>query len=363
MVRVLAIVVLGFCISRAAALDAVGAIKKIDADNGIVYVHANGQDRTLALAKEVKFLGVDGKPLADGIRSKEFNEGAEVTISVQFADGKPMLHIMRLGNHLAPKKTKEDAKTATGKSTVGLKPLTEMTADEKYKGEDGGLYGVGKNEPPASHLAEATKETARIVPLGREGKPAPDGIIGFVSISMSNATQEFSRFKEIADKDAQKSSAVAIVDCAQGGQAMAQWVDPNAKAWTETDRRLNAAKVSPQQVQVAWIKLANVGPTGDLPVHGKQLERDTIAVIHNAKARFPNLRIAYLGSRIYAGYATSKLNPEPYAFEGAFVVRWLIKAQIAGSRELKFSGDNEKVKAPLLLWGPYFWGNGVVPRG
>ena len=27
------------------------------------------------------------------------------------------------------------------KASVGLKPLTEMTANDRYKGEDGGLYG------------------------------------------------------------------------------------------------------------------------------------------------------------------------------------------------------------------------------
>lgn len=34
------------------------------------------------------------------------------------------------------------------KPPVGLKPLTDMTADDRYKGQDGGLYGGGRNEPP-----------------------------------------------------------------------------------------------------------------------------------------------------------------------------------------------------------------------
>src|SRR5205814_1617145 len=40
------------------------------------------------------------------------------------------------------------------KSETGFKPLTDMT--DKYKTEDGGLYGGGKNEPPAE-LAKAAK--------------------------------------------------------------------------------------------------------------------------------------------------------------------------------------------------------------
>ena len=31
-----------------------------------------------------------------------------------------------------------------GKPSVGIKPLTDMTADDRYKGEDGGLYGGGE---------------------------------------------------------------------------------------------------------------------------------------------------------------------------------------------------------------------------
>ena len=243
-----------------------------------------------------------------------------------------------------------------------MKPLTEMTADDKYAGEDGGLYGGGKNEPPAALRAAAEKETAQIVPLDAAGKPAKDGRIVLVSISMSNATQEFSTFKRIADADARKSPLVTIVDCAQGGQAMAEWAPPDARPWEEAMRRIKLSGVTPEQVQIAWVKLANKGPRGELKQHGKQLEADTQAVLQNAKKRFPNLRIAYLGSRIYGGYATGGLNPEPQAYEGAFVVRWLIQDQSKGNAELNFDAWRGAVKSPLLLWGPYFWADGTTPR-
>jgi len=248
------------------------------------------------------------------------------------------------------------------RESTGMKPLSEMTAKDKYKNEDGGLYGKGQNKPPEEHRKAAEKELAMIQPLDAAGKPARDGKIGFVSISMSNATQEFSFFKRIADMDQAKSPFVAIVDCAQGGQAMAEWVDPEGRPWQEAERRIAAAKVSPQQVQVAWIKLANKGPRGDLQEHGKKLYNDTLAVIQNAKARFPNLRVIYLASRIYGGYAAGPLNPEPYAYESAFVVRWLIQAQIKGGAALNFDAQRGEVKAPILLWGPYFWADGTTPR-
>jgi hypothetical protein len=327
------------------ALEAVGTIKSVDADKGVVVVNSNGRDRTLKADAKLKVLDAKGEALADGLKAKELKEGAEVTVTVEFEKNEAILKTLQLGRRRA-------APATGGKASVGFKPLTEMTADDKYKGEDGGLYGGGKNEPPDEHAAAAKKLTTQIVPLDAEGKPATDGKIALVSISMSNATQEFSFFKRIADADKEKSSLVTVVDCAQGGQAMAEWEPADARPWTEAERRLKAAGIANAQVQVAWVKLANKGPRGDLAEHGKKLQKDTLAVIRNAKARFPNLRIVYLGSRIYGGYSTGALNPEPYAYESAFAARWLIQDQMKG----KIAAE------PILLWGPYLWADGTTPR-
>jgi hypothetical protein len=251
---------------------------------------------------------------------------------------------------------------AKDKTTAGMVPLTEMSGRDRYKGEDGGLYGAGKNEPPEAHRAAARKQTAKIVPLDAQGQPSKGGTVVLASISMSNATQVFSFFKKIADADPEKSPRLTIVDCAQGGQAMAEWADPNGPPWVEADRRLATAKLTPAQVQIAWIKLANKSPTGELLKHGKRLQKDTLAVLHNARARFPNLRIVYLSSRTYGGYALGALNPEPYAYESAFAARWLIQDQIKGDPDLNYDPARGPVKSPLLLWGPYLWANGLTPR-
>lgn len=242
------------------------------------------------------------------------------------------------------------------KAPASMTPLTDMTAADRYEGEEGGLYGKGSNEPPAELKKSAEAALAQIQPLDAEGKPVKGGKIVLVSISMSNATQEFSFFKRIADADSRKSGKLTIVECAQGGQTMAAWAPPEGRPWPEAMSRLERAGVTPQQVQVAWVKLANAGPSGAKADHLKILEADTIKVLHNMKTRFPNLRIAYLGSRIYGGYATTGLNPEPYAYEGAFAVRDLIQRQVGGDEELSTN------KSPLLLWGPYLWAEGEKGR-
>lgn len=251
----------------------------------------------------------------------------------------------------------------TPRETTGLVPLTEMSAGQDYKGRDGGLYGGGRNEPPPAHRAAALAEAAKIVPLDREGRPASDGKIGLLSVGMSNTTQEFSRFQELAKADPAKSAKVVLVDGAQGGQTAMVWArSGDSPVWHTVDARLKAAGVAPQQVEVVWLKQANAHPTEAFPEHARKLQADITEILHLLKAKFPNLRIAYLSSRIYAGYATTPLNPEPYAYEGAFAVRDLISAQIAGDAALNCDAKKGVVNSPLLLWGPYLWADGLKPR-
>ena len=268
----------------------------------------------------------------------------------------------RQGNNRGAPGNAPSRAAGVARESTGLIPLTELSGNDRYEGQDGGLYGAGRNTPPPALEAAARSELQQIVPRDREGRPAPDGRIVFVSISMSNATQEFSRFQELAERDAERSRETIVVDCAQGGQAMAEWTSPTARPWQVAEERLQKSGVTPQQVQVAWVKLANKGPQGTLEDHGRKLERDTLQVLQNARRKFPNLRIVYLGSRIYGGYATTPLNPEPYAYESAFVARWLIERQQRGDGELNWDAGKGDVRTPLLLWGPYLWGDGVKPR-
>ncbi len=263
-----------------------------------------------------------------------------------------------------PQKGKTDATAPApgGQDSTGLLPLCDLGA-QKYKGEDGGLYGGGKNEPPAAHAAAARKELAHIRPRDAAGQPADDGKVVLLSVGMSNTTQEFSRFKQLADADKAKAPPLVIVDGAQGGQAAAQWlIGPESRVWQTVDERLKAAGVTTRQVQVVWLKQAKIRPTEDYPAHAQKLQSDIAEGLRRLKTKFPNLRLAHLSSRIYAGYATTQLNPEPFAYESAFVVRALIQAQLKGDEALNYDAARGAVKTPLLLWGPYLWADGTQPR-
>ncbi len=252
--------------------------------------------------------------------------------------------------------------------TTGLVPLTEM-GEGLYQGQPGGLYGHGQNVPPEAHFKAARQQTALIQPLDPNGNPAAGGRIVLISLGMSNTTQEFSAFKKLADADPNKSPQVLIVDCAQGGQAALQWAHPGNSSnrpspWVVMDERLRKAGVEPNQVQVVWMKQAEISPAqyGAFPAHAQTLRDNMATILRLLKTRFPNLRLAYLSSRIYAGYATTALNPEPYAYESAFAVRWLIEGQMTNDPNLNYDPARGEVKAPLLLWGPYLWADGIKPR-
>src|SRR5438552_747346 len=116
------------------ALEAPGRFKSVDMDKGVVVVQAGGQERTLKIDKDLKVLDKEGKDLADGLKNAEFKEGAEVTVTVE--PQRMLLTAIRLGASGRPdRKQGGRPEAGEGKTSVGLKPLTEMTAQDNYKGE------------------------------------------------------------------------------------------------------------------------------------------------------------------------------------------------------------------------------------
>src|SRR5262249_47271536 len=137
---------------------------------------------------------------------------------------------------------------------------------------------------------------------------------------------------------------------------------PGTKYWAAVDERLRAAGVTRAQVQAVWIKEADARPTQGFPGYARQLQAELTKIVQLLPARFPNLQLVYLSSRTYGGYATTPLNPEPYAYESGFSVRWLIEEQLKGDAALNFDARKGPVRAPWLSWGPYLWANGTTKR-
>lgn len=271
--------------------------------------------------------------------------------------------------------------------SVGFTPLNDLGAG-LYLGQfQGGLYPGGANSPPAGHFSEGRARALAIQPLDNLGNPDPTGDIVMMSIGMSNTTQEFCSaggglpcdswtfMGKAATNFRVNHVTLTIVNGALGGQAAALWDDPTENNYDRVrDTVLTPQGLSEAQVQVVWIKVAEPGPTASLPslsADAYVLERDIGEILRSVHSRYPNCLIAFLSSRIYAGYAgypvpLSALNPEPYSYESGFAVKWAIQAQINqanGGGIDPVAGDLDYASAsPWVAWGPYMWADGTTPR-
>jgi PKD repeat protein len=266
------------------------------------------------------------------------------------------------------------ARPALGDCTVtnlGITPLNDLGFGT-YKGFTGGLYPNGANQrPPAHDAAGLNIARNEVLPRDVNGTVNTNsGKIVLLSIGLSNSTQEWAskgtqHFKGIADPDPAKNPQVMIVDGAQGGQATDAWTNINAPTWTVVLQRLTNAMVTSNQVQAVWLKLAQRQPftNGLFPAHALSLQHDLEIIVRNMGIRFPHLRLTYVASRTRA-YDTNApdLNPEPFAYESGFSVKWLIEKQLSGDPSLNFNTNNGPVVAPWLAWGPYLWADGMTPR-
>lgn len=259
------------------------------------------------------------------------------------------------------KRAEEYREANPPRESTGLVPVTEL-GKGTYKGEQGGLYPRGSNTPPKTHLDAGMRLARGIMPLDAEGRREAAGKIVLLSIGMSNTTQEFQVFQKVVAAETQLHPKLVIVDGAQGGQAADTTADPKARFWSVVEERLSASGVTPKQVQVVWLKQAIIRPSSPFPADARKLHGFLVGTLHNLVDRYPNLKIAYLSSRIYGGYAATPLNPEPHAYESAFAVKWAIADQIARKAELNYEAAKGPVRSPWLAWGPYLWADGVKGR-
>ena len=257
------------------------------------------------------------------------------------------------------------------------KPLSDLGSG-KYKGHQGGLYENGSNEIPQDHAADGLALAAQVKPVR--------GKFVLLAIGMSNAIIEFRVFESLAAADSHVNhSTMAVINGAQGAMTACFWrfatenpVQSGCRAPRAIpnqydrirDELLKPAGLAEDQVEVIWLKNADPRPSVALPATDADAyfyERELGETARAARARYPNLKLMFISSRIYAGYAAVPLNPEPYAYESGFSVKWAIQSQIDQMRSGKVDSmagdlDYKKGVAPWIAWGPYLWADGTVAR-
>jgi hypothetical protein len=241
-----------------------------------------------------------------------------------------------------------------------------------YHNVMGGLYPGGFNQMPSAHSTVGANHARRIRPLDAAGNPSQDGRIVLLAVGMSNTQQEFAAFQELAQGQTGLRPELRLVNGARGGHAADSWDSPGRPVYNWVrDSVLAPAGLSEQQVQAAWVKLANITPPSAPSLPSQNADAYLLMerlgnTVRAMQQRYPNLQQVYLSSRTWGGYAApGSASPEPYAYETGFAVKLIIDAQIRqilGEGIAPRAGDLGDEVAPWIAWGPYLWANGSEPR-
>jgi hypothetical protein len=300
---------------------------------------------------------------------------------------------------------------------AGVPALTDYPPGYLYLGLYPGFLYDGANAPPADHDAAGRSFAAQVQPRDTAGQicttPGAGCRIVFLSIGFSNNTIEFCGGQGIGGDPESPSAtacplpvaqppyiqpesfiaktlgdpavdhaAVVPVDGAMGGATYDDW-DPTVSGSAQYDRVLNQillpSGLSAAQVQAIWIKDGESHPTVSLatgsagnPPDAIVAERHLGNILRSLKTFYPSLQEVFISPRIYGGYANTAsppnlLNPEPFAYEIAFAIKWLVASQITqvrGGAPDPNAGDLDYRSGtiPWVAWGPYLWANGTAPR-
>lgn len=283
-------------------------------------------------------------------------------------------------------------------------PISDL-GKRTYLGFEGGLYELGANTVPLDHSTSGRKLTGEIVPLDASGNSdKSNGRVILLSIGMSNAMIEFLGLENLAAASTSvNQTTLGLWNGAESDQDACYWFPAygspvcNPKIQNEYDRisqGLSAAGFSNLQVQALWVDNANgrvhsenrgCQPQGTLCVslcdpstpgcvnsetktNALNEEEEFGETLRAAKTRFPNLKLAFFSGRVYGGYAPNPVadaDPEPFAYETGFAIKWLIQAQVNQIRTGVIdpvAGDLSFPVAPWVAWGPYFWADGGIRR-
>ncbi len=229
----------------------------------------------------------------------------------------------------------------------------------------GGLYPGGSNFLPSNHKMAGMQLAAQVKSLDLNGNPdAYYGKIVWLSIGMSNTTQETQQFISLANAFQNRNPKLILVDGAQGGMTAGIVSTPGSTGyttfWSTVSNRLTNAGVSVAQVQVVWLKEADAAGNTPIRSYYDSLVVRNKRILNEIKTRYPNVKLCYLSSRISGRYASSTLNPEPYAYYSGWAVKKVIGDQINGDQNLQYSGSG--ANSPWIAWGPYMWSDGSTPQ-
>jgi hypothetical protein len=244
--------------------------------------------------------------------------------------------------------------------------ITDLGTGEFEGQYEGGLYPNGNNNRPSSQDSYGVTLADSIQPLDSSGNPSPTGKYVMLAVGESTAQNEFNRFLPIANGDPAKNQNLVLVNGAQGGATPNTLTSTTSTYWvTVLENYLPQNNVTANQVVAIWMEDTDGIASGTFPSDITDLQSEYETMMQTMLTLFPNLKLVYFSSRVYGGYSNGTAtpdNPEPYAYEVGYAVKWAIGDQINGNSNLCDGNGCSPTVAPWMSWGTYYWSNGMLGR-
>ena len=252
--------------------------------------------------------------------------------------------------------------------TTGNIPLVDLKTGFYLGTYQGGLYPGGKNKPPKTHLKKGLQISKSIKPLDSLGNVNyAEGKIIFAGFGGSTTGEPFNHLVEIVQDDPSINPCLILLNATNAGEGMEGMTLDNPNYWDIIyENRLEPKGITPEQIQIAWLFQGSRADTiFDMPGYRDAIKDRIQVTLSSMLVRYPNLKLVYVASPYYGGYADPtyemyKSIHEPGAYRCGFGYKWAMEAQITGDPDFKYMAPGKVM--PYMIWGPYTWADGINPR-
>ncbi len=258
-------------------------------------------------------------------------------------------------------------------TSTGLTPFLDLQTGT-YMGYQAGLYPGGTNTLSGPHLKSGKTIAKGIKPLDGDGNVNfGDGVVLVAGFGPSVPGHIYNKFVEHVRTPSEKydmNPCMDAINLCVGGKDISY---PTADSlyvdyWEGLVQKVYDVGYTPEQVQIGWMYFNAKGLTEPpaFPDKSLEMEESYIQFINRAMEYFPNLKIMYISSRHWGGFADTTITEyyslaEPASYQNSWSVKWTVESQINGTDpRLQYKGANPK--APYILWGPNFWCDGELKR-
>ena len=326
------------------------------------YTWSLGTGSTLPLGLVLSSSGVISGTLDPSVAAGTYTFTAKATDTGTAASASTQF---TLGVYANLKDNCNDISFNVPNTTTPMVALTDLGTGT-YQGSQAGLYPNGSNVRPTTHDSDGVTFAQGIQPLDSNGNPSPTGKYVLLAVGESTAQNEFNRFLPIANADPTKNPNLVIVNRGQDGATPNNFTSSTSVYWNMVlNNYLPQNGVTANQVVAIWMEDVDGIAKGTFPTDIATLQTEYETIMQTMHTLFPNLKLMYFSSRVYAGYSNGvgkPPNPEPYAYEMSFAVKWAIQDQLNGNANLNYNPNLGPVVAPWMSWGPYYWSNGMLGR-